>query len=298
MQFVQPFSKSFFDNSFNFTSLDLTVESAIRLAVQEPTKLYLFFQRYTYFNGFVSASIASLAGAIGLSRYSFVDATEPSIEEADRGMEIASHILAAAADEGANDGVCHRSLAQLTLKSLSSYAGLGIEARNKIAQVPQWLKDTSHGVVAAYQGQPNHLKSLIQAMGVHAASELLGDRENAIIDRVVRVEQKKQGFDAYMKHQPKLTLAQNGHRYHPWAYILIHGSHNHQGVEAEHFEHALTALNLCLQYTPSLTAEDVRTYALQGFQQFVVAQQALFQEIYIECQETSRLGTSSVYCLR
>lgn len=278
------FSEACFQNLVDFSVLDQTVDSAIRVACQQDTTLYLFFQRYTFFNAFASATIARLASSIGLSRYMFNNPLQPVVEEADRGMEVAMHVLAAAADEGAG-GVCHRSLAQLTLQTLGDFAGLSAEARNQIAKVPDWLNEIVQALVSIYQGIPGNRSSLIQALGVHAASELLGDRENAVIDRIVRIERCSE-FYQYLQHQKPFKEI-NGHRFHPWAYILIHGSHNKPGVEADHFDQALAAINLCLQYEPE-AAEIIQSEVLTGFQAFVNLQQRLFQQIESECINLQR----------
>jgi hypothetical protein len=192
-------------------------------------------------------------------------------------MEIAANVLAAAADEGANGGVCHRSLAQMTLQTVGDYARLTTEQRNRFAQVPHWLEQIVQSVVTHYQGIPGDRASLVRALGFHAASELLGDRENAILDRVIRFEGKESGLNRYMNEQATKRMIQ-GHWYHPWAYILIHGQHNGSGVEAEHFEYALNALNLCVQYQPH-SADQIHAWAMEGFNTFIELQQRLFREI-------------------
>lgn len=278
---MSPFSELFFEQTVDFSVLDQTVEATVRRAAADPVTLYLFFHRYIYFNGYASTVISRLASSIGLSRYLFNDPTESVIEESDRGMEIAANVLAAAADEGANSGVCHRSLAQLALKSLGDYAGLSTNARNQFAPVPDWLDRIVQAVVAQYQGTPNDRASLIRALGFHTASELLGDRENALIDRVIRFENKGSGFDHYMNHYASKGMI-HGHAYHPWAYILIHGKYNGTGVEAEHFEYALNALNLCVQYQ-NIKVEQIQTWVVEGFRAFIFLQQHLFRCIEQEC---------------
>jgi hypothetical protein len=275
------FSESFFEGIVDFSALDQTVESSVRRAAAHPTTLYLFFHRYIYFNGYASTVISRLASSLGLSRYLFNDPTQLVVEEADRGMEIAANVLAAAADEGANGGVCHRSLAQLTLSALGDYAGLSTDARNQFSPVPDWLNQIVQAVVEQYQAIPNDRVALIRALGFHAASELLGDRENALIDRVVRVENRGIGFDHHMHHCTKKRMI-NGHAYHPWAYILIHGKHNGSGVEAEHFEYALNALNLCVQYQ-NVEVDQIQAWVSEGFRSFVFLQQHLFRCIEQEC---------------
>lgn len=278
------FSENLFRDSFNFPEIEQTIESSISLAASHPESLYLFFQRYTHFNGYASALIARLSSSIGISRYSFVEADIPTYEEADRGMQISTQVLAAATDEGA-DGVAHRSLAQITLKTIGDYAALSVSERNRFAEQPTWMTQIIESLIANYQGSPNNVESLVRSMGFHAASEMFGDRENALIDKAIRFDRKGMGFDAYLKKAKPVKI--QGHSYHPWCYILIHGSYDKVGIEAEHFEYALQALNLAALYS-SESKEQILEWALAGFSSFVELQQRLFHEIYRECLERAR----------
>jgi hypothetical protein len=283
---MSPFSENLFRTSFNFPEIEGTIESTMSLAASHPESLYLFFQRYTYFNGYASALISRLASSIALSRYSFVQAGVPVFEEADRGMEIAAQVLAAAADEGAN-GVPHRALAQVTLKTIGDYANLSTAERNRFADQPTWMTEIVESLIAKYQGNLNDVESLIKSMGFHAASELLGDRENTLIDKAIRFDRQGIGFDAYLKKAKPSKI--QGHAYHPWCYILIHGSYGKAGVEAEHFEYALRALNMSALYS-SESERQVLEWALAGFSDFVELQQKLFHEIYRECLGRTKLS--------
>jgi hypothetical protein len=237
------FSEDSFSVLCNFSDVENTIASAFRTALQSPQTLYLFFQRYTHFNGYASACIDRLASTLALSRYCFQDAAEPIFEAADRGMEIASYVRAAAADEGTDGGVCHRTLAQLLLRTLGNYASLSEAEQNQISTTPLWLRETVQQLIAQYEGAMNDPATLIEGLGVHAASEFWGDRENALIDRMVRVDAIGKPANSYLNSAPRVAIG--GHRYHPWAYILVHSSHQSQGVEADHWEAALEALNLC-----------------------------------------------------
>lgn len=279
------FSETTFKDVVDFSELDRTVTSTIRLAAQDPILLYLFFQRYTHFNGYASAVISRLASSIGLSRYLFKNSELLVTEEADRGMEIAAQVLSAAADEGANDTPVHRALAQLTLKTVGNYAGLSDDQRNEFAKVPAWLQEIVDAVVSGYQGTPGDIASLIRAMGFHLASEMLGDREYALLDTVIRYENQGIGFDRYLREQATPVKIQ-GHRYTAWSWILIHSRHDGCGVELEHSECALTALNMAVRYSPE-SDQQMLNWAREGFAAFVEIQQRLFKEIYQECLELS-----------
>lgn len=280
------FSENFFHEQFDFEKIERTVTSTIRLAVKDPVTLYLFFQRYSHFNGYASAMISRLASTIGLSRYVFSNSELLVKEEADRGMDIAAQVMSAAADEGANNTPVHRALAQLTVKTVGNYAELSDEERNQFAKVPNWLEEVIRNVIFNYEGIINNEASLVRAMGFHMASEMLGDREYALLDMIIRYENAGIGFDRFLKQ--KATPSQiNGHRYTPWSWIIIHSKHDGSGVEAEHSEFAISALNMAARYG-SASEQEMMTWAKEGFAAFVELQQRLFREICRECLELSQ----------
>ncbi|NEO68776.1 hypothetical protein [Moorena sp. SIO3H5] len=167
------------DDLFDFANLDKSVESSCQLAVQDPKSLYLFMQRYTHFNGYAGSLVARLASSVGLSRNLFNSSSNPVIDEADRGLEIAAKILAATIDEHSDKGaksVPHRTLAQATLKSIGDYAGLTVDKRNHFSILPDWMHEILDDTVKKYEGIPGNAVALIRAIGFHAASEVLADR--------------------------------------------------------------------------------------------------------------------------
>ncbi len=280
------FSESFFHELFDFEQIESTLTSTIRLAVKDPIALYLFFQRYSHFNGYAAAMIARLASTIGLSRYTFNNPELTVTEEADRGMDIAAQVMSAAADEGVNGTPVHRALSQLTVKTVGDYAGLNDAERNQFADIPLWLREIVRNVIATYEGKIDDEASLVKAMGFHIASEMLGDREYALLDMVVRYENEGIGFDRYLRQKAKPVLI-NDHRYVPWSWVLIHSRHDGSGVEIEHSQFALAALNMAARYG-SASEKQVKTWAEEGFRAFVELQQRLFREIRLECLEMAQ----------
>ena len=279
-------SKDLIDRLYDVPSLNKSVESACKLAVRDPKALYIFMQRYVHFNGYAGSLVARLASSIGLSRDLFNNPDCNVIDEADRGMEIAAKVIAATIDEHADQGakyVPHRTLAQATLKAIGNYAGLTEAERNELSVVPDWMKEVLNDTVAGYQGVPGNAAALIRAMGFHAASEILADREYSLIDKVVRYDNRGKGFDAYLRTDGgKVKI--NDRQFSAWYWIVIHGKHQGSGVEAEHFECALEALNMAAAYRPE-SAQQIREYALEGFSDFVAIQQRIFAEIAKECSE-------------
>ena len=280
------FSEDFFHDLFDFEQIETTVTSTLRLVIKDPVALYLFFQRYSHFNGYASAMISRLASTIGLSRYTFSNPEMIVKEESDRGMDIAAQVMSAAADEGANGTPVHRALAQLTVRTVGDYADLDDSERNKFANIPDWLKQIIRDVISIYEGKIDDEASMVKAMGFHMASEMLGDREYALIDMVVRHENKGIGFDRYLKQKAKPALI-NDHRYTPWSWVVIHSKHDGTGVEAEHSEFAVSALNMAVRYG-SASEKQIKAWAEEGFRAFVELQQRLFREICRECLEMAQ----------
>jgi hypothetical protein len=285
------FSEDLFRRKFDFAAIEQTVDLAITFAAQDPLTLYLFFQRYSHFNGYASAAIARLVSSIGLSRYLFTNSELLVTEEADRGMDIAAQVMSAAADEGAENKPVHRALAQLTVKTVGDYANLSADQRNAFATIPDWLKILVKDIVAKYEGTPGDAASLMRGMGVHAASEFLGDIEYSLIDKVIRHDNRGSGFDQYLRKGAKPAMIQ-GHKYSPWAWVVIHSMYEHSAAEADHMEYALNALNMSARYLAE-PEQQIMTWVMEGFTAFVELQQQLFLNIHRECQELSARSSQS-----
>lgn len=279
------FTESYFEELYDFAELDNTVSATIRLAAKDPEVLYKFFHRYIYFNGYASSVISRLASSIAMSRYLFNDPKVAVKEEADRGFQISAEVMIAAADEGSHE-ITHRELAQLLSKTLGDYAELSTAERNEMSVVPDWLEAICQETMAKYQGTPGDAESLIKSIGFHAASELMGDREYALLDMIIRYENEGIGFDRYLKQETKATQI-GKHRYLPWGYVLIHGKYEGTGAEAKHFVHVLNALNMVLECRPESEAQ-LTGWVLEGFKSFIELQQSLFKNIFKECLETKQ----------
>jgi hypothetical protein len=270
-----------FHNLFDRKLNDATIEKTIELAAKNPVKLYYFMQRYAYFNSFAGSLVARLASSIGISYELFRNKDVSVSEQSDRGLEIAAKVFAATVDEHADAGadkVPHRTLAQVTLKAIGEYANLSDTELNLIAHTPDWMKGIAMDLINGYQGKIDDIEALVTALGFHLGSELLADREYAIIDKVVRYNNRGVGFDAWLKGK-QVTVG--GKRLSPWYWIVVHGQHNATGVEADHFEYALDALNLLAAYRPE-SQEKILKWASKGFLDFAQLQARLFQDIQSE----------------
>ena len=288
MQQVTNFSNQFtidtFHGLFDREVAEANIEATVELAVTTPERLYYFMQRYAHFNGFAGSLVARLASSVGLSREFFNQAGLAVVDQADRGLDIAAKVLAATIDEHADAGaqqVTHRTLAQATMAAIGDYAQLSTIDRNKAARTPEWLEDVVNDFIAGYQGKIGDLEALVTAVGFHIGSELLADREYALIDKVVRHNHRGTGFDAYLQGK-QVKIA--GKRLSPWYWVVVHGKHNSSGVEAEHCQLAIDALNLMAEYRPEST-ETILAWASAGFLDFARVQQQLFADSMTEMQE-------------
>jgi hypothetical protein len=277
-----------FQNLFDRNQNDATIEETIELAAKNPIKLYYFMQRHAYFNSFAGSLVARLASSIGISYELFRNKDVSVSEQSDRGLEIAAKVFAATVDEHADAGadkVPHRTLAQVTLKAIGEYANLSDTELNLIAQTPAWMKGIATDLINGYQGKIDDIEALVTALGFHLGSELLADREYAIIDKVVRYTNRGVGFDAWLKGK-QVTVG--GKRLSPWYWIVVHGQHNSTGVEADHFDYALDALNLLAAYRPE-SHQTILKWASKGFLDFAQLQDRLFQDIQSELQTLTPL---------
>jgi hypothetical protein len=264
-----------FDNLFDRQMNNANIEATIELAASDPVKLYYFMQRYAYFNSYAGSLVARLASSIGISYQLFRQNEVAVIDQSDRGLEIAAKVLAATIDEHADAGaqqVPHRTLAQITLKAVSEYAKLGDNELNEIAQAPDWMQAIITDLINGYQGKIDDLEAIVTALGFHIGSELLADREYSLIDKVVRYTNRGSGFDSWLQGK---QVEVGGKRLSPWYWIVVHGKHNASGVEADHFELALDALNLLAEYRPE-SNEQIWQWASRGFLDFAELQQRLF----------------------
>lgn len=282
------FSETQLLNDFSIHELDQGVEGCCRLAAQQPKTLYLLMQRYTHFNGYAGPLVTRLASAIGISRELFKRPNVELLDEQDLGCEIANKIFCAAIDEYGDHHIqaSHRTAAQATLHHMGKYAGLSDAERNRIFQVPEWMQGILTRTVEGYQGVVGNYEKILYSMGFHASSEILAHHEYQIMDKIVRHDLANQGFDAYIKSLKKEDSARfnfHGHDIHPWFWISIHGNEHGGGVEKDHFDLALDALNIAVEIAAQDQRDFVKNTINQGFQGFCDVQRDLFQRIEEEC---------------
>jgi hypothetical protein len=198
--------------------------------------------RYIHFNSVFGSGVANLAGGIGSRQDLFRDPAEPCALLADRSAEVASRVFFAAIDEfGDHSPRCpatHRTIAQITLRGLSSYFGDLSELDR-----PGFINSaTLDAISRVRQGYglcgPVTDDRLVSGIGFHAASETLADGEFCCLDRVLRSR-----FPEVVSWLQSHTVDMDG-RSVP-AYLWIH---LHTFAEAEHAGAASSGVEKCLRY--------------------------------------------------
>jgi hypothetical protein len=227
------FSEERFAQDFQFDRLKQTIYTVMRSAVITPKSFYYFIQRYSDFNGSASAVMSHLVSSLALSPELCCDFVQTMANKSDRDFD--------------------RALAQDLLHGVGDYAQLSGPERHRIAQAPTWLTEVVQALGSHYQGMPGDVTALIRALGFYAASEMMGDLEQVVLDQVV-------------------------HHNYPWRYALIRSQTEGHG---NHCQPALNALNLTLDYRPELP-EQIKAWVYEGYQNFIDLQQRLFYEIYRE----------------
>lgn len=232
------------------------IKKTVAFACEDSFRLLRFMHCFTEWNGMFGPSVAMLAANIGFARDRF---RVSSVIDGERGMLVASHIFDAARDEfrdrDASDGASHRCLAQRVVAKISEYFGLNNAWLSKDSK---WLMHVQDAVKVGYSGSPylTTVSSLFEAMGFHLASEYAAGEEFGIVDSVLT--SRMPSLVAFLKKiDPPGTQS-------AYEWISIHSCFG-KGVEDEHFQSALNALELANSLT--LQEENDRR-VVAGFKKF------------------------------
>jgi hypothetical protein len=264
------------------------MESTSRDAVINPKALYWFMQRFARYSRTYSFVVPTLASTIGSSLL-FNDPACCIAEHAERSMDVAAKVFTASIEEfrDPRTGVSHRTLSYALLDKLAEYADLSAEEIAQMAASGTWLDEILPQVEAGYHADPRDLCSLVEAMGFHAATETVGGNEFSIINTVLFSEHRNNSFGQFIKRN-KISFEKG--IVSPWYWVVIHGTENTVGVEADHSHDALTALNLAAQYTSASQAEII-AWAGVGFAKQAHIQETFFHHLQDELR--TFFGTSA-----
>jgi hypothetical protein len=160
----------------------------------------------------------------------------------------------------------HWALDQTFLQALGDYAQLSAQDRHRIHQLPAWLTAIVQALEHPDQGRSgDNIASRLRTLGFQAASEMMGELEHQLLDRVMRYEC-------------------------PWHYVLIHRPATNF---KKHCPPTLNDLNLILDQRPELP-EQIKAWVYEGYQTLIDLQQRLFREIYRESLELHYLEATVV----
>jgi hypothetical protein len=224
--------------------------------------------RYIQFNSAFGPGLANLSGEIAARQGLFRDCDEPARLLADRAAEVAADFFYAAVDEFDDRATAwrdtHRTLAQATLEGAALFFGYSRAQLDDVVRLNRATEEAMARVSEGYGlGARLEDRRLFTGMGFHVGSEILADREFVIIDRLLR------------EQRPELVAALEGMRvpilgekHNAYYWIRIH-----TGVEAQHFDAALSGVNKALRfYAGPDQPTQVKGWILEGFARFAAVQ--------------------------
>jgi hypothetical protein len=242
---------------------DEALGAAVRAAADPPALLSVL-GRYIQFNSAFGAGVANLAGEIAARQGLFRDGDEPVRILSDRAAEVAADFFLAAIDEFDDRATpwrdTHRTLAQATLKAAGAFFGYAPARLNDVVRINPATERARERVWEGYGiGARLDEPALFRAMGFHAGSEVLADREFTVLDETLRAT------------RPELVRALESSRveilhFRHSAYYWIH---IHTSVEADHFDAALAGVNKALRfYAGDAGPASAKAWVLEGFSRF------------------------------
>lgn len=264
--------------------------SLCKLALTSPKATYVFMERYAYINGFAGSAVALLAGNLGYERELFLDSCAES--NSDRGMMIASKIFAATIDEhGALRGKApHRNLAQACLEAVARACNVTQAERKLLDAKSDAFLATVRSFKANYAGEPRTLGNLVRSVGYHVASEYLADHEYQIMDEEIWFGHPDDHFRAVVRRTQPAPGQWGG----PWMWVTVHGhygvaeSDEGYGVEHDHFEYAMEAVDLVEHLRPRTIELDIcKQWATEGLMAFKTDLMTMFDAVDVEIGELS-----------
>lgn len=240
-------------------------------AVATPLGTYVFMERYAHINGYAGSGVALLSGVLGYRRDAFLDAGDGVSR--DRGMMIASKIFAATVDEhGSEHGNApHRNLAQACVAAVAKAGGIDASMRKLVEPKSKSFLVVVERFKRNYSGEINNINSLVKSIGYHIASEYLADQEYQILDEEIWFRNPNPAFRSAVNR----TQDELGKWGGVWMWITVHGHYGESaaddghGVEQDHFEYAMKALNLVERFRPSgMSAEELKILIVEGLREF------------------------------
>jgi hypothetical protein len=236
----------------------------------DASRLVGVMARYMSFNAAFPSGVASLAGAIAAQTGLFRDPLEPVAVLADRAFQVAQEHLFPPPSGGSGEEPAwrgsHRSLAAATLRGMGAFFGFDEATLDQACRLNPATAEAQAQVRASYGlGRPLAGRALFEAMGFHAGSEALAEREFDVLDRHLR------------RARPALVVALQATRLgrpeeerDGYAWIRLH-----RAVHEDAVYRALRAANTALRfYAGPDPLETVKPWVVDGVAQFAAVQGA------------------------
>ncbi|MEO0457441.1 MAG: hypothetical protein AAF152_12800 [Cyanobacteria bacterium P01_A01_bin.114] len=272
---MQYFSEAYIQEHFDFSKLSQSFSAVLEVASRDPLTWYLFLHRYSHFNSYAAAAATRLASSIALSRYTFMSPGSMVHEESDCGADIAGQLMASILD---GERLSRRRLVQSVLKAAGDHADLLPDERNLLLTLPDWLSHLEGEFVRYYEGKPGRVVSLLNAAGVHAASDLSDTYEQRLLNQFMQHSPLcGEFFEALSEHLTADFLGT------PQAWCCLVGRGPWQGHTVAKFS-GIHLLETLVQYR-SESSFQLQCWIFEGFAMFMSLQQRLLDEIYRECLE-------------
>lgn len=237
--------------------------------------LIAMFNHYASWNGNFAGCMTRLAADVSEAKTIFVDTSLTHLN--DRANLVASHIFDTVRDEFNDSGSpqrdTHRTLAQAMILGMLQYYKLDNPPDIAAALAPKdclgyVLKELNHGF------HPNGQYGLYEGIGFHLGSEFFGDIEYTMIDNWLGANIPE--LQTYLKNT---FVVIDGVRHNCYVWVRIHsGAEEGLGVEADHFDMAITGANKALEFS-ILDRATCKTKMLYGAKKFSEQQQQFFNTV-------------------
>lgn len=256
-------NQDYFQSLVDFSAATARVSARLKL-ITDGEQLTRFFVHYASWNSRFANGVSALVSLIGERRELFQEQGFPRAVS-DRSNFIASYIFDAARDEY-NDHInpirdTHRCMAQASLISMSAFYGLGDKVLDEVE--PLSLQKVNVSVLPGYTGQGRPVNDdvgrVFSAIGYHLGSELLADSEFSVIDEYLR-----QNRNELVQHLMRSTVELAGGKHRCYAWVGVHSGHG-GGVEADHFDYALSGARVALKYLVGDRRKEALASLAEGF---------------------------------
>lgn len=254
-----------------------------------PLALIAFFNHYASWNGNFAGCMTRLSADVSEAKTVFLDPDSAFLR--DRANVVASHIFDTVRDEFDDSGTpyrdTHRTLAQAMILGLIQYYGLTDTQALTTALAPKpsiefVLRELKDGF------SPNVPMGIFEGIGFHLGSEFFGDIEYTMIDAWLHDNLPE--LQTYLKNT---SVEINGVSHKCYAWIYIHsGGEECKGVEADHFEMAMSGANTALHFSV-LDKDLCRSHILYGAQKFAEQQTQFFKTVEASASDIAALQTQS-----